>query len=160
MPGFAASHAAVGRQRCSPLQPGRYSPPQTTAAQCIRAGAREVPPPPLSNVRVRFCNKIIQNCTRPELKLSGMALLALPLSSQLRLIVPASWNFSPYLEVVFLVQESNTSFCNLLKGGGGADLSQTSVRQGTRAEERGEEEERPLHSLSPKIVLPLMQWKT
>lgn len=130
-PSFAAGHPAASRQRCSPWKPGRYSPPQTTAAQRIRAGAQEVPSPPLSNARVRFYDKIIQNCTKPELKLSGMALLSLLLSSQLRFILPASWNFSPCLEVVFLVEESNTSFCNLLEGGGRVDPSQTSLRQGT-----------------------------
>ena len=68
MPGFVAGHTAVSRQRCSPLKPGRYSPPHTTAAQHITAGAREVLSSPLSNARVRLYNKVIQNCTKPELK--------------------------------------------------------------------------------------------
>lgn len=37
LPRFIAGPTTVTRQRCSPLTPGRYSPPQTTAAQCIRS---------------------------------------------------------------------------------------------------------------------------
>lgn len=129
VPRFVAGHTTVTRQRCSPLKPCRYSPPQTTAAQCIRAGAQEVPSFTLSNIRVRFYNKIIQNCTKPELKHSGMAPLGLLLSFQLRLIIPASWNFSLCLEVVFLVQESNTSFLQSAergrKSGSQPDLPKT-----------------------------------